>query len=117
MNEYNQGENLDFDKYTSQERVKLIAGIPKKLRITGVRQDSVTFTEKDVEKIVPSLVFKVTEEDGSVLTKPKEFSVTSKQLIKELKEKIKSKELFERVIQITKTGEKFDTNYKVELVV
>ena len=104
---------------TSEDFVKVEAGIAKIVVLTNPRKENQTLLEDDGEttKIVPGLVFDVKEEDGKEVKK--KMTITSKRLVKALKPFIENGQISENLglkVKIFKTGEKFNTKYTVEAV-
>ena len=107
-------EPIDWSKFDTGDYVKIVSGVPKKLRFSAIRQDITTIKEKDI----PCLVLTVTEEDGQKFMKngketTKEIGVTSKKLIKILRPYVESGDITTKLFTIKKTGEKFDINWTV----
>ena len=104
---------------TSEDFVKVEAGIAKIVVLTNPRREDQTILTEDGEntKIVPGIAFDVVEEDGKQVKK--KMTVTSKRLAKALKPFIDAGQISTSLglkLRILKTGEKFKTNYTVETV-
>ena len=97
---------IDWEKFR-KEFVKLETDVQKKLKLTNWRQRAL------FDK--PGLRFDVLAEDS--VTVDKTFSITSKRLIQALRPIIKRAEKQKRKVMsvsILRTGNGFDTSYKVK---
>lgn len=109
---------IDWNRWESDQYVKLTAGRPKVLVLSEAADADTEIKQKDgTIKKIPCLTFKVTNEDGQSVEK--EWSVTSRNLARQLRSLIeqtidKGQEL---KIQVTQFGSGFDTEYEVKKAV
>ena len=98
----------------SANYVKIKVGKAKTLTLSAVRQELAEIQDKDSGEVkkVPSLIFSVTHEDGQPAVK--EFSVTSKQLVKKLRPFVENG--FPFAVTIHSSGERFEREYEVVAV-
>ena len=111
-------EEMNWNGFeTSEDFVKIQAGIEKVVTLTNPRREDQTLLEKGsgTAKIVPGLVFDVVEEDGKNVKK--KMTVTSKRLAYALRPFIDSGRISTTVgmkFSIMKRGEGFDANFEVK---
>jgi len=109
---------IDWNKFAETDRyVKLVAGVPKKIKAVTCQETETTFTRKDNTQVtVPTLEFAVVEEDGAKVQKA--FTVTSRRLalaLKTLVEKLEKSGEIE--LEVTQYGHGYDTYYKFAEIV
>lgn len=112
QNEAN-ASKIDWTIFNNQDSrfIRLEAGIPKKLRLESVNQTVREFNLQDgTTERRDALDIRITQEDDQNVEK--QLTVTSKRLALALKPHIIKG--LPTVLTISKIGEKFNTQYKVE---
>jgi len=100
---------IDWTKFESNSSyVKILTGVPKKLRFESMKQDDIIINNRSIS----GLVFTVVKEDGQEVNKT--WTATSKRLIKQLKPFVETGRIVEHEFTITKFGEGFDTQWRIE---
>lgn len=108
-------EQIKWDDFEGARYVKITVGKLKTLTIDNGKQSVSDIKEKaeggaETTKKVPCIVFHVTNEDGQQVDK--EFSVTSRGLIQQLRPFVQKGYPF--TVAISSYGEKFERKYEVK---
>jgi len=101
-------EKIDWTKF-NDKFVRLVTGVEKRLKLTNWH-DGIWLNK-------PGINFDVLEEDGVKPVNQRQFTVTSRKLIRALKPIILEAEEDEKdtvSVSILRTGEEFNTRYTVK---